>query len=66
MNKPPGVCFSPEEKLEIAKKLDEVKIKQIEAGFPIVSKKEQESVKAITSEGLNAQIISLSRTKRRH
>ena len=28
----PGVCFSPEEKLEIAKKLDEVKIKQIEAG----------------------------------
>ena len=29
----PGVCFSPEEKLEIAKKLDEVKIKQIEAGF---------------------------------
>ena len=60
----PGVCFSPEEKLEIAKKLDEVKIKQIEAGFPIVSKKEQESVKAITSEGLNAQIISLSRTKK--
>ena len=40
----PGVCFSPEEKLEIAKKLDEIKIKQIEAGFPIVSKKEQESV----------------------
>lgn len=35
----PGVCFSPEEKLEIAKKLDEIKIKQIEAGFPIVSKK---------------------------
>lgn len=61
----PGVCFSPEEKLEIAKKLDEVKIKQIEAGFPIVSKKEQESVKAITSEGLNAQIISLSRTKKK-
>ena len=40
----PGVCFSPEEKLEIAKKLDEVKIKQIEAGFPIVSKKEQEAL----------------------
>ena len=60
----PGVCFSPEEKLEIAKKLDEIKIKQIEAGFPIVSKKEQESVKSITSEGLNAQILSLARTKK--
>lgn len=59
----PGVCFSLDEKLEIAKKLDQFKIHQIEAGFPIVSKREQESVKAITSEGLDAQILSLARTK---
>ena len=40
----PGVCFSFEEKLEIARKLDQFKIHQIEAGFPIVSEKEKESV----------------------
>ena len=36
----PGVCLSPEDKIDIAKKLDELKIHQIEAGFPIVSKRE--------------------------
>lgn len=60
----PDVCLNPEEKLEIAKKLDELKIHQIEAGFPIVSNQERKAVKAIANEGLNAQIISLARTKR--
>ena len=39
----PGVCFSLNEKLEIARKLDQLKIHQIEAGFPIVSQSERES-----------------------
>lgn len=60
----PGVCFSKEEKLDIAHKLDEVKIPQIEAGFPIVSEKEKDTVKTIANEGLNAQIICLARTKK--
>ena len=59
----PGVCFSFEEKLEIARKLDQFKINQIEAGFPIVSEKEREAVKAIASEDLNAEILALTRTK---
>jgi len=59
----PGVCFSFEEKLEIARKLDQFKIHQIEAGFPIVSEKEKESVKAIANEGLDATILGLTRTK---
>ena len=59
----PGVCFSFEEKLEIARKLDQFKINQIEAGFPIVSERERESVKAIASEGLDAEILALARTK---
>ena len=59
----PGVCFSPEEKLEIARKLDQLKINQIEAGFPIVSEKERESVKRIVDEDLNADILALTRTK---
>ena len=60
----PDVCLNPEEKLEIAKKLDELKIHQIEAGFPIVSNHELNAVKSIANEGLNAEIISLARTKK--
>ncbi len=57
----PGVCFNSEMKLNIAKKLDELGIKQIEAGFPAVSEKEKEAVKTIVNENLNADIIVLSR-----
>ena len=60
----PGVCFSLEEKLEIAHKLDELGIPQIEAGFPIVSENEKQTVKTIANEGLDAQIICLTRTKK--
>lgn len=60
----PGVCLRTPEKLKIARKLDEVGIHQIEAGFPVVSKEEKKSVSAIVNEGLNAQILCLSRTKK--
>ncbi|AMD16753.1 trans-homoaconitate synthase [Methanobrevibacter sp. YE315] len=59
----PGVCFSFDDKMEIARKLDQFKIHQIEAGFPIVSEKEKETVKAIANEGLDATILGLTRTK---
>ncbi len=58
----PGVCFTKEQKLNIARKLDELGINQIEAGFPIVSEREAEIVKAIANEGLNADILALCRT----
>jgi len=29
----PGICFTPDEKIEIAVKLDELGVPQIEAGF---------------------------------
>ena len=60
----PGVCLRTPEKLKIARKLDEVGIHQIEAGFPVVSKEEKKSVSAIVNEDLNAQILCLSRTKK--
>ncbi|HIP15644.1 MAG TPA: homoaconitate hydratase [Methanothermococcus okinawensis] len=60
----PGVCFSREEKLNIARKLDELGIKQIEAGFPAVSDRERETVKEIANEGLNADVLALSRALR--
>ncbi|MGN1363612.1 MAG: homocitrate synthase family protein [Methanobrevibacter sp.] len=60
----PGVCFNKEEKLAIAHKLDELRIPQIEAGFPRVSEREKNTVKTICNEGLDAQIICLARTKK--
>ncbi|MDR3291282.1 MAG: homocitrate synthase family protein [Methanobrevibacter sp.] len=60
----PGVCFSGDNKLEIAIELDKLKLPQIEAGFPIVSNQEKEAIKTITKQGLNAQILSLARTKK--
>ena len=41
VNKPPGVCLRTPEKLRIARKLDELGIHQIEAGFPVVSNEEK-------------------------
>jgi len=58
------VYFSIDQKVEIAHKLDELGVPQIEAGFPIVSENEKEAVKKIAHEGLNANIICLTRTKR--
>jgi len=57
----PGVCFNMEEKLNIARKLDELGIKQIELGFPAVSDREREIIKKIAEEDLNADLLVLSR-----
>jgi methanogen homocitrate synthase len=60
----PGVCLRTAEKLKIARKLDELRIHQIEAGFPVVSNEEKRSVTTIANEGLNANILALCRTKK--
>ena len=60
----PGVCLRTPEKLKIARKLDELRLHQIEAGFPVVSREEKRSVKAISGENLDAQILALCRTKK--
>ena len=44
----PGVNFSVEEKINIAKMLDELGVDIIEVGHPMVSKKVYEAVKCIT------------------
>ena len=59
-----GISFSSDQKLAIARKLDEIGVPEIEAGFPAVSKKELEAVKTIANEGLNANILVLSRLKK--
>ncbi len=57
----PGVSLSPLEKLRIATKLDEIGIDFIEAGSAITSEGERESIKQITKEDFNAEILSFSR-----
>ncbi len=47
-----GVVFSPQQKLEIAKKLDELGVGRIEAGFPKVSKEDGEAISMILQAGL--------------
>jgi len=61
----PGVSLTPSKKLQIARKLDQLGVKVIEAGFATVSKGEFEAVKLIASEGLDAEICSAARGVRR-
>ena len=46
----PGASMNQEEKLSIARLLEELKVDIIEAGFPIASKGDFNSVQAIASE----------------
>lgn len=57
----PGVSLTPQEKLRIANKLDEIGVDFIEAGSAITSEGERDSIKEIAKQGLNAEILSFSR-----
>ena len=57
----PGVSFDTEEKIRIARLLDEVGVQYIEAGFPPVSEQDRESIRVISSLGLQAKITCLCR-----
>ena len=57
----PGVSLNSMEKFRIASKLDEIGLDFIEAGSAITSEGERESIKNITSQGFNAEILSFSR-----
>ncbi len=60
----PGISLSPDQKLAIAKRLDELGVDAIEAGFPVISQGELKAVKMITSEGLSCDICGLARTNK--
>lgn len=57
----PGISLIPDEKLRIAKALDDLGVDIIEAGSAITSPGEQESIKRIANEGLKAEIASFAR-----
>jgi len=60
----PGVSFTVEEKLLIARQLDRLGVDIIEAGFPITSRGEEKAVRRIAREGLEARICALARPVR--
>ncbi|HMK46377.1 MAG TPA: 2-isopropylmalate synthase [Methanocella sp.] len=57
----PGVSFTPDKKLEIARALDRLGVQVIEAGFPISSAGDKASVKDIAGLGLDTTICGLAR-----
>jgi isopropylmalate/homocitrate/citramalate synthase len=56
-----GVVLDPQQKLEIARKLDELGIGRIEAGFPRVSGDDAEAFRLILQAGLKAEIWGFAR-----
>ncbi|MCP4666846.1 MAG: 2-isopropylmalate synthase, partial [Deltaproteobacteria bacterium] len=52
----PGVCFTREEKLEMARALDRVGVPILDAGMPSVSVDERASISAMAELGLKASI----------
>jgi isopropylmalate/homocitrate/citramalate synthase len=56
-----GVVLSPEDKLDLARGLDELGIERIEAGFPRVSDDDWRAVELIAGAGLSAEVWGFSR-----
>lgn len=57
----PGVSFTPDQKLLIARQLDKLGVDTIESGTPITSEGEKEATATIVGAGLNAEICALAR-----
>ena len=58
----PGVALTVDEKIQIARKLNNLGVDKIEVGFPASSKGETESAKRITSMGLDSTLVGLARS----
>ncbi len=56
-----GVVLSPQQKLEIARKLDELGVSRIEAGFPRVSVDDAEAIRLMLKANLKAELWGFSR-----
>jgi len=56
-----GVVLSPQQKVEIARKLDELGISRIEAGFPRVSPEDAEAIQLLQKAGIRAELWGFSR-----
>ena len=59
-----GVVFSREEKLRIARLLDETGVGELECGIPAMGREEQQAIRALVDLGLNARLITWNRAVR--
>ncbi len=57
----PGVVLTREEKIELAKALDDIGVSVIVAGFPINCEIEAQTIRTISREGLSANIGAVAR-----
>lgn len=57
----PGISLDVNEKLQIARQLELLKVDAIEAGFPKASKGDFEAVKAVAKEIKNSTVVGLAR-----
>jgi isopropylmalate/homocitrate/citramalate synthase len=56
-----GVVLSPQQKVEIARKLDQLGVSRIEAGFPRVSPEDAEAIQLMQKAGIRAELWGFSR-----
>ena len=56
-----GVVFTKEDKVRIAKKLDDMGIQEIEAGMPVSSEEDKEAICEMVRSGMKARITALAR-----
>ncbi len=59
-----GVVFTPEQKLAIARALDDLGVERIEAGFPRVSEDDRRAIELIREAGLRAEVWGFARAVR--
>jgi len=59
-----GVVFSPQQKVDIARQLDELGVSRIEAGFPRVSAEDAEAIQLMLKANLKAELWGFSRAVR--
>src|SRR5712692_1565507 len=60
----PGFSMTVEEKLRLARQLEELGVDIIEAGFPIASRGDLEAVRAVAREIRGCQVAALARAKK--
>jgi 2-isopropylmalate synthase len=60
----PGVSLTPDEKVRIAHQLDKMGVDAVEAGFPIASTGECESVSAVARADLSCEVVALARANK--
>lgn len=60
----PGVVYTPEAKVQISSKLDEIGVESIDAGFAAVSEEERQAIRKIVAEGFRFRVYTLCRSRK--